>query len=236
MSLIIHIETATEVCSVSIAESGRLIAIKETHEGRSHAGVLAVYIQDLLKENKISVNQLEAVAVSMGPGSYTGLRIGVSVAKGICYGAGIPLIGVHTLEAMYVGLNFRLKKGRVKINRDTLFAPMIDARRQEVYTCLYNCNSDLIGETRALVVEKDTFNTLLKDHTIYFFGSGADKFLQIITNKNARFIENFKASSADMIAISYRHFNQQKFADLAYFEPYYLKDFITTVAKKNLFL
>ncbi len=235
MSLILHIETATEACSVSIAESGKLIAIKETHEGRSHAGVLAVYIHDLLKENGITIQQLKAIAVSMGPGSYTGLRIGVSVAKGLCYGAGIPLIGVPTLESMFNGLILQLAELGETYDDNSLYAPMIDARRLEVYTCLFNKERKLIHETQALVVEKDTFSKLLKDHRVFFFGSGADKLSDIISDPNARFINNFIVSSADMISIAYQLFLEQRFKDVAYVEPYYLKDFITTIPKKRFF-
>lgn len=229
MSLLLHIETATDICSVALAENGNLIDLKETHAERSHAGVLAVYIDELLKENKLSASNLDAIAVSKGPGSYTGLRIGVSVAKGLCYGADLPLIAVDTLESMYHGI---IKKEKVYTD-NTIFAPMIDARRMEVYTCMFNIQGKKIDETMALVVEKDTFNEKFKENIIIFFGSGADKFSELFTNDNARFILNFKLSSVDMIELAYKHFTERKFEDLAYFEPYYLKNFIATVPKRK---
>jgi tRNA threonylcarbamoyladenosine biosynthesis protein TsaB len=233
MSLIVQIETATEVCSVSLAEDGKLIAMKETHESRSHAGVLATFINELLEENRIVTKKLSAVAVSMGPGSYTGLRIGVSIAKGLCYGAGIPLIAVSTLESMYLGLLNQLKAKGEAYDQNALFAPMIDARRMEVYTCLFNTEGRMLGETQALILDKDIFRSILKDHKVFFFGSGADKFTPLLEDENARFINNFTSSSADMVTIAYQRYRKQNFENLAYFEPYYLKDFITTIPKKK---
>jgi tRNA threonylcarbamoyladenosine biosynthesis protein TsaB len=233
MCKILHIETATEVCSVSIAENGKLIGLKETHEGRSHAGVLATFIRDIMEETKTDIYRLDAVSVSKGPGSYTGLRIGVSVAKGLCYGAGLPLIGINTLEGMCNGLLNRLHEKGEKLNSSYLLVPMIDARRMEVYTAIYNTEGKSIKETHALIVNETTFDSQLANHCICFFGSGADKLTHTIVHPNARFIMNFRTSAKDMISLALEAFQQGRFEDMAYFEPYYLKDFITTIPKKK---
>jgi tRNA threonylcarbamoyladenosine biosynthesis protein TsaB len=234
MCKILHIETATDVCSVSIAVDGKLIAFKETYEDRSHAGVLATFIQELFMESGITPERLDAVAVSKGPGSYTGLRIGVSMAKGLCYGAGLPLIGINTLQSMCNGLIHQLNEKGEKIAKTMLYAPMIDARRMEVYTGIYNAEGKVIKETHALVVEKDSFDQLLAKGAICFFGSGAEKLMDIIIHPNAFFIKHFRASSMHMISLALHAFQQEKFEDLAYFEPFYLKDFITTIPKKKM--
>jgi tRNA threonylcarbamoyladenosine biosynthesis protein TsaB len=233
MCKILHIETATEVCSVSIAEKAQVVALKETHEGRSHSAVLAPFIEDILQECNLSIGQLDAIAVSMGPGSYTGLRIGISLAKGLCYGAGLPLIAVNTLESMCRGFIQNLNPDRNTPNLSELFAPMIDARRMEVFTCLFDSTLNVVQETQALVVDSDSFSDLMKDHTIHFFGSGADKLKNTIVHHNAQFTENFLVSSAFMASAAYELFIQHSFADLAYFEPFYLKDFITTTPRKK---
>jgi tRNA threonylcarbamoyladenosine biosynthesis protein TsaB len=230
MCRILQIETATDVCSVSVAENGKVFAMKETQEGRSHAVVLATFINELLLEYKLTMKILDAVAVSKGPGSYTGLRIGVSVAKGICYATGLPLIGVPTLESMSHGLSAQLKDA----GENYLLAPMIDARRMEVYTALFNSALEVVRETHALVIERDSFESFLIDYAIYFFGSGADKLTNIIQHENARFITDFMISSSHMGELAYQLYLKQKFEDIAYFEPFYLKDFITTIPKKKL--
>ena len=231
--MILHIETATDICSVSLAKDGKLVDIREKSEQRSHAGILTVYIREMFEKNCLSASNLSAVAVSMGPGSYTGLRIGVSVAKGICYGANIPLIAVSTLEAIYTGMRDKLLHEKAEISADTFFAPMIDARRMEVYVSIFNAAGEIVKNTSAVVVEADSFNSYLS-HQVYFFGTGSDKLNQTILSKNAIFVNDFKISSAFMIPIAYRKLKNEDFEDVAYFEPFYLKDFIATTPKNRM--
>jgi tRNA threonylcarbamoyladenosine biosynthesis protein TsaB len=234
MCRILHIETATEVCSVNIASGGKLLAYRETTESRSHAALLFVFIQELLQTANLTVDDLDAVAVSMGPGSYTGLRIGVSTAKGLCYGSNIPLLAIPTLESMCYGMLNNLNHTSNSIGNDVLLAPMIDARRMEVYTALYNTRLEIIKNTQALVIDKTTFNKLLDDSTIVFFGNGAGKIKDIVVHQNARFYDDFMVSSVHMIEPAFLRFKKKDFVDAAYFEPYYLKDFITTTPRKKI--
>jgi tRNA threonylcarbamoyladenosine biosynthesis protein TsaB len=235
MCVILHIETATEVCSVSLAKNGNIIAVKEIVEGRSHASTLSVFIDEIIKNSKIKDRKPDAIAVSMGPGSYTGLRIGVSAAKGLCYGYNIPLISVSTLEAMSIGFQGKIKPKDKVDSQNLLFSPMIDARRMEVYMALFTDKNEYFKETSAQIVKSDTFDQLLLEHKIYFFGSGANKLSEIIVNKNAIFVDDFVHSSVYMASIAHEKFIQKDFVDVAYFEPFYLKDFITTTSKKNYF-
>lgn len=234
MGKILQIETATEVCSVSIASEGKVLETIETTKGRSHAAVLSVFIQELINKTGLSADNLDAIAVSMGPGSYTGLRIGVSTAKGLSYGAGLPLIAVPTLESMCYGMLEKIKVEKRKICDHALMAPMIDARRMEVYTAVFTQNIVPVQETSALVIESSSFDDLLKKNKLVFFGEGADKLSDIIVHPNAIFIKEFKLSSAFMTISSFNRFRRKDFVDVAYFEPYYLKDFITTTPKKKL--
>ena len=235
MSRILNIETATEICSVCIAEGGKILAVRETSEGRNHAVSLAVFIRDIFNDTGLKADDLDAVAVSMGPGSYTGLRIGVSTAKGICYAAGLPLLAVNSLESMFTGMLRTLHSKDESIPRNSLFLPMIDARRMEVYTAGFNQKGETELETHVLVVKEDSFIGLLKEHHLYLFGSGADKLVILPKHTNLRKIVGFSLSSVWMIPLSEKKFDKQQFEDLAYFEPFYLKDFITTVPKKKLF-
>jgi len=235
MCVILHIETATEVCSVSLAENGNILAVKEIVEGRSHASTLSVFIDEIIKNSKIKDKKPDAIAVSMGPGSYTGLRIGVSAAKGLCYGYNIPLISVSTLEAMSVGFQEKSKSKDQQNSQNHLFSPMIDARRMEVYMAIFTDKNEYFKETTAQIVESNTFDQLLSEHKVYFFGSGANKLSEIIVNKNALFIDDFVHSSVYMASIAYKKYVEKDFVNVAYFEPFYLKDFITTTSKKNYF-
>ncbi len=233
MCRILHIETATEVCSVSLAHRGKIIALRETSEEKSHASILSVYVNELLESPAMKNIHLDAVAVSMGPGSYTGLRIGVSMAKGLCYGADIPLIAISTLEAMRNGLCEYLKKRKINIPTNALFSPMIDARRKEVYMALFSSDGKIFKEVVAQVVTAETFDELFVKHPIYFFGSGAKKLSSVVVNRNAVFITDYKHSSVYLASAANEKFIKRDFVDLAYFEPFYLKDFITTTSKKN---
>ncbi|MGD2033743.1 MAG: tRNA (adenosine(37)-N6)-threonylcarbamoyltransferase complex dimerization subunit type 1 TsaB [Bacteroidales bacterium] len=234
MPVILNIETATEICSVSLSQDDRVIALKETDKEKSHASVLSVFIHDLLKENGLEGKSPDAIAVSMGPGSYTGLRIGVSVAKGLCYGFDIPLIPVPTLEAMSLALIEKLKSEKADIPGNALFSPMLDARRMEVYMALFTAENKIVKDTTAQIITENTFDQLLSKHSIYFFGSGSGKVSELISHENAFFISEFTPSSADLAPVAYAKYKAGEFADLAYFEPFYLKDFITTKPGKKI--
>ncbi len=232
MALILNIETSTEVCSVSLAKNGKLILKKENSEGKTHASLLTVFMQEIFNETEYSINQLDAVAVSKGPGSYTGLRIGVSSAKGVAFAAEIPLISVSTLQAMAKGIS---KNYKTNNNANILFCPMIDARRMEVYSAFYNSYNKLIKEISADIINNDSYKEYLQNNKLVFFGNGAEKCKATITSKNAEFIDNIICSSENMIELSEKAFQNSNFEDVAYFEPFYLKDFIATVPKKNIF-
>ena len=237
MALILCIDTATMVCSVALAENQKIIANIDSTEEKSHASQLGIYIDNLLKNAGIYLKQLDAVAISRGPGSFTGLRIGVSMAKGLCYGADIPLIAVDTLQAMAYGIVKLLKDfkpGMVNLD-DSLYCPMIDARRMEVYTAIYDFNIKPVKDTEAKIIDEDSFGGYLKTKMMFFGGDGAAKCKNLINDKNAFFLENFAHSAIHMNSIAQDFFNAGKFEDIAYFEPYYLKNFIATVAKRKIF-
>ncbi len=231
MAKIVHIETATNTCSAALSSGEELISFRESHIDKSHAGLLTVFIGELFKEAGISPKDIDAISVSMGPGSYTGLRIGVSVAKGMAYSLNIPLIAVDTLKAMTQGY---LKRDFVDNNKSFLLCPMIDARRMEVYLSLFDQKMQRMKETEAVVIDKNSFSEELEENKIFFFGSGAPKCKAIISHNNAVFIEDFQNSARDMISLAYRQFKIEDFVDVAYFEPYYLKDFIATTPKNKI--
>ncbi len=237
MAVILNIETSTNVCSVSLSENGKLIDYKESKEDKSHSTILTVFIDEMLKQNNISALQLDAVAVSKGPGSYTGLRIGVSVAKGICYAVDKPLIGIGTLQLMAWGVVNSNKLNSLNISdvENLWFCPMIDARRMEVYSAFYDFNNQQKVKVSADIIDENSYKKLLENRKIIFFGNGADKCKDIIKNRNAFFIDGVFPSAKDMTALSYQSFLDKKIEDTAYFEPFYLKDFVATVPKKNIF-
>ncbi len=227
MATILCIETATEVCSVAIATNNSVVAEVSLQNGNMHASHLHVLIEDVLQKSGIRLNQLHAVAVSMGPGSYTGLRVGVSAAKGLCYALNIPLIPVNTLHALASGF---IQTMQIKSN--TLFVPMIDARRMEVYTCVLDEALNEVEPTHALIVDENALNKYNPEQSIYCFGNGALKCKQTLIGNNMYF-ESFNCNAAFLAGLAYHKFEQKQFADLAYFEPYYLKDFVTTTPKNN---
>jgi len=235
MALILNIETSTQVCSVCLSDGGKVIAMRESNDDKSHARLLNIFIDEILKEQNITFSVLDAVAVSKGPGSYTGLRIGVSTAKGLCYAKNIPLIAVHTLESMAHGvIHYKYNKSEDSEN-ELVFVPMIDARRMEVYSAFFNINGEMIREVEAEIIDENSYQDILKDKKMIFFGDGAEKIKDVIKNPNAIFIENVNPSSEYMSALSESTFNKKQFEDVAYFEPFYLKDFIATIPKKNIF-
>jgi len=230
MSLLLLIETATTSCSVALAANGKIIALREINQRNVHAEVITVYIDELFKETGKHYNQLDAIAVSSGPGSYTGLRIGVSTAKGLCFSLDKPLIAVETLTAMAHGL---VERGQVAIDGNTLLCPMIDARRMEVYTALFDHTGKQVRATAAEIIDEHSFGDLLGSNKIIFFGDGADKCKETLAHRpNAVFSMEFANSAKDLLAPVMAKLSAQQFEDIAYFEPYYLKDFIAGVKKK----
>lgn len=232
MALILNIETSTRVCSVSLARNGELLSLKESRDEKSHAALLTIFIKDVLSTGQYDISELDAVAVSKGPGSYTGLRIGVSVAKGITYGTGCKLLGIDTLLAMTAGVADKLIPREHPGN--ILLCPMIDARRMEVYMALYKPDVSPFREISAQIIHPGSFADILSEYQIWFFGNGAGKCRGVINHPNARFLDGIETSAKSMIDISEKAYQEQIFEDIAYFEPYYLKDFIATIPGKNL--
>lgn len=236
MAIILNIESSSNICSAALSINGELSQLRESDTEKSHAGKLTVFIEEILKSNNISTYDLDAIAISKGPGSYTGLRIGVSVAKGICYAMNKPLIAVDTLKSLT--LSMLLQSGsKISGNnsiKDFLFCPMIDARRIEVYTAFYDFDLNAIDEVKSIIIETNSFKEILDKQKIIFFGNGADKCKDLIKHKNAEFIDNIELSARYMCSLAEESFNNKDFADTAYFEPFYLKDFIATTPKKNL--
>lgn len=228
MAIILNIETSSPVCSVCLAKDGKMLGMKETSEEKSHASLLTVFVNELLDENNLKITDLDAVSVSEGPGSYTGLRIGVSTAKGICFGIDKPLIAISTLDA----LAYAVSKN---ISEKVLLCPMIDARRMEIYTTFYNSKAERISEIMPVIVDENSFLDELKNNKIVMFGSGAEK-CKSVFKTNVEFIDNITPSSSCMCQLSEKAFKENKFVDVAYFEPFYLKEFMVTTSKKeNLF-
>jgi tRNA threonylcarbamoyladenosine biosynthesis protein TsaB len=222
LNYILNIETATKNCSVALAKDGQTILCREiAEEGYSHAEQLHVFIETTLQEAGIRFQDLKAVAVSQGPGSYTGLRIGVSAAKGLCFTLDIPLIAVDTLQVL---------ASQAKVT-EGLIVPMLDARRMEVYSAIFNSKLEKQREVQAEVITENSFETILE--TVHFVGDCADKCQPVLVKSNFVFLEEVKYPSAkEMSALSFSKFQNSEFEDVAYFEPYYLKDFMITTSKK----
>ena len=220
--MILQIETATTVCSVALSKAGDVLAVKQMDQRNIHAEVITLYIEELLATTGTKYSDLDAIAISCGPGSYTGLRIGISTAKGLCYALEKPLIAIETLEAMATGavMESELAAG------DTLLCPMIDARRMEVYTAIFNTKGKRINPTTAEIIDENSFAELLKDQRVLFFGDGAEKCRETLNNPNALFLEGFTNSATYLTKRATEKFDSKEFEDVAYFEPYYLKDFI----------
>lgn len=226
MAYILHIESTSTVCSVAISKHVDLVAIKELNNGYTHAENLHVFINDILKENNLNPSDLNAVSISSGPGSYTGLRIGFSAAKGLAYALQIPLISIQTLKALAVAA---IKK----TNAETLFCPMMDARRMEVYCNVYDNQLNEIIPLQALVLNEESIKTFDLNKPIYFFGDGMPKAKELLqTIPNSYFIDDVTASASHMIDLAYEKYQAKQFEDVAYSEPNYLKEFFFTTAKK----
>ena len=224
MALILGIETATKNCSVALFKDGLVIAEKEhVSDGYTHAEQLNLFVQDVIDSANITLSKVEAVALSMGPGSYTGLRIGTSTAKGLCYALDIPLIAISTLKAMAFAM--------AKNKNSAVYCPMIDARRMEVFSALYDVNNKEIRGVQADIVDENTYSEFLRNE-ILFFGNGSLKCQEIISHKNAKFVEGIYPSAKNLGILAKSKFEKKDFEDVAYFEPYYLKDFVA--GRKNL--
>ncbi|WP_299059358.1 tRNA (adenosine(37)-N6)-threonylcarbamoyltransferase complex dimerization subunit type 1 TsaB [uncultured Polaribacter sp.] len=225
MAFILNIETATKNCSVSIAKEGKIIALKELNNGNySHAEVLHPFIVDVLKTANINSDKIDAVAVSKGPGSYTGLRIGVSAAKGLCFAFNKPLIAVDTLKSLSTSIS---------IDKGTIVA-MLDARRMEVYAAVFDKNHQQIEETKAKIIDESSFAEYLEAGTVYFLGDGAQKCKEVITHKNAVFVDDKFPSAKEMANLSFNKYKKNDIENVAYFEPFYLKDFVAIPEKKKV--
>jgi tRNA threonylcarbamoyladenosine biosynthesis protein TsaB len=236
MALILNLDTSTRICSVALARDGELIAWKESHEDKSHASLLSVFMKQILAESSIDISDLEAVAVSKGPGSYTGLRIGVSTAKGLAYAAGIPLISVDTLAALAKGvlLGNHFDKEDYPVDESLLLCPMIDARRMEVYTATFQASGKMIQQVSARIINEDSYSNIPKQSHLVFFGDGAAKCKDIIQHPNAHFLSGIETSAKFMVALAESAWQEKRFEDVAYFEPFYLKDFVATNPKNKI--
>ena len=223
MAYILHIETTSTVCSVAISSNDELLGIKEINEGYAHAENLHVFIQQILIEVKVSINELNAISISKGPGSYTGLRIGYSTAKGLCYALNIPLIAINTLKALTSNVISQLDA-----NADLVFCPMVDARRMEVYSAIYSPTLNELEATNAIILSEDTITEIIKKYpTLCIFGDGMPKAKALIESLGlkAQYIENINPSANALIILSYEKYLKQEFEDIAYAEPFYLKEF-----------
>ena len=253
MALILHIETATRICSVALSNNGSFLCMRESSATNAHSSQVTLFIDEVFREAGVPLTSLDAVAVSMGPGSYTGLRIGVAAAKGLCYALDRPLIAVETLAAMATGLNDPTPLppplgGEGEVNaltpdpspggtpltpdpspggRGEYVCPMLDARRMEVYCAIYDRNFREVMPVEAVIVNEDSFAEYLAKGILTFGGEGAEKCRPLLENHpNARFVSGFETSAKFMVPLAFERFNSGRFEDLAYFEPFYLKEFV----------
>jgi len=236
-ALILHIETATDICSVALSEGDQQLSLVESGQERSHAILLNQFIRQAVAEAGITLKQLDGVAVSKGPGSYTGLRIGVSTAKGLAYALEIPLLASGTLENMAHGAlsHPEVIKLADSYDKQLLLCPMLDARRMEVYTGFYSLKISNFREVSADIIDESSYREILEKHQVCFFGNGSGKCKESLKHPNAFFIDGVDPSASTMIEPVLKRYQKQQFEDVAYFEPFYLKDFIATVPKKKVF-
>jgi len=229
MALILHIETSTEVCSVALSRDGDILFSKVEKEGPSHAALIGPFIDDALKVAESMDLKLDAVSVSSGPGSFTGLRIGVSIAKGICYALSIPLIAIPTLDLLA-----DMCRRTVELPENAFVRPVLDARRMEVYTGLFGKDGSCLEPANAIVIHENSFEKELSEELLFFAGNGASKLRKMIHSENARFIEDMSPLAEAMMPLAEKVFSESGFVDVAYFEPFYLKEFNATVSKKSV--
>jgi tRNA threonylcarbamoyladenosine biosynthesis protein TsaB len=234
--LILHIETATDICSVALSEGDRQLSLIESGQERSHATLLNTFIRQAVAEAGKDLKDLNGIAVSKGPGSYTGLRIGVSTAKGLAYALEIPLLASGTLENMAIGVhsNEAVKKMAASFREKVLLCPMLDARRMEVYAGFYTMKNHVSREVSADIIDEQSYHEILESHPVCFFGNGADKCKAVLKHPNAHFIDGINPSAASMIIPVLNRYHQKQFEDVAYFEPFYLKDFVATIPRKKV--
>lgn len=230
MSCILHIETSTQVCSTALSEDGEVIFHRENFEGPGHTISCGLFVEEALSFADSHAIPVDAVAVSQGPGSYTGLRIGVSMAKGVCYGRHIPLIAVPTLKVLCVPVLLYHEE----LEDDALLVPMVDARRMEVYAAVYDRALHEVRPTQADIVDADTYKEYLDQHPVYFFGDGAAKCMPLINHPNAHLLDGINPLARHIAPLAEQAMARGQFADVAYFEPYYLKQFVATMPKKLL--
>lgn len=230
MKRIISIETATSVCSVALHENGECVALKEINEPNAHSEKLTLLIEELLQERNLKISDCNAIALSKGPGSYTGLRIGTSVAKGLCYACTLPLIVVDTLQAIALACKNVVNND----NPNNIYMPMIDARRMEVYTSLWDCNLQNLQETNALVVTYEAKASFEPTKQYFLCGDGSKKCKETLESQNITFVEDIQATAKTIGDIASQLYDKQEFADVAYFEPFYLKEFQAAAPKKLL--
>ena len=225
---ILHIETATKVCSCSLSSDGKVVFNKESHVEQSHAKLLGVFTEEAVQYARQHNIMVHAISVSSGPGSYTGLRIGVSEAKGLAFGLDAELIAIPTLKLL-------ASKASKEVDSDVLLCPMIDARRMEVYTSVFDSSLNIIEPTTAKIIDKESFLKLLFNRKVAFFGDGAFKCKELITHPNAIFLPNIHPLASGMGDLSIEAYSANNFEDVAYFEPFYLKDFVATKPKNKVF-
>ena len=229
MAVILNIETSTEVCSVALTSEGQVLDHRDNYEGQTHATLLSQYVKEMLEYARTRELKIDAIAVSIGPGSYTGLRIGLSEAKGLAFGLQVPLIGVNTLQLMTVGTMFNhfIEEDNV------LYVPMIDARRMEVYTAAYNAALEPVLDPQAMILDENSFSNLLEQgYTLVVMGNGSDKARQVLTHDRVRFIGGIKPVAVEMLALAEKAWREQQFLDVAYSTPLYLKEFQATRPKR----
>ncbi len=237
MERLILIETSTSLCSVALAENGEVVSYRESSAPKAHASLTAVFIDEMLAERGLSVADCDAVCVSMGPGSYTGLRVGVSTAKGLCFGSKKPLLAAGTLDTLVAQAPSELAKVHQARNSVSDFAhiiPMVDARRMEVYTAVFTPDGQQLTETSPVIIDETSFAAQLEQGPTLFIGDGAGKCADVIKHPNAHFIQ-CHPNAAAMLSPALKAFRENRFEDVAYFEPFYLKEFVATVSKKKLF-
>ena len=254
---LLYIETSTLVCSVAVSKGESILSERVVKEPKAHAKIISQLLKEVLVESEIGINDCRAVCVSSGPGSYTGLRIGVSFAKGLCYGSDKPLISVGSIEllancaidAIYSATSEKIDRNKHQANKEQLSAeesieitpnsynyivPMIDARRMEVYTAIFTESAEQISPVEAHIIERTSFSKELEEGNVLFCGNGAQKAAQIISHPNAHFLP-LDSTSSGMLRPALKKLTNEEFEDLAYFEPFYLKDFIAEISKKKLF-
>lgn len=232
---ILHLETATNVCSVALSRGTHILANRISYEERSHGTLLTVFIEEVFSETQLKPEILDAISVSIGPGSYTGLRIGVSVCKGIAFGHQIPVLGIPTLEILNEAASRHPDVQKIINNHDTLLlCPMIDARRMEVYTACYKPSGEEVEKVSAKIIDESSYNELLEKHKIIFFGNGSEKLHDTINHPNAFFIKDISPLAEAMLPLALKKYAEKDFEDTAYFEPFYLKDFIATIPRKKV--